>query len=139
LADFLSDAWLAELDVAARAAPAVEGAVPLVVEACVTGGPDGDVAFRLEVSGDEARVLAGPATAPTVTIVTDRETAIALHHGDTNAQRALSAGRLKVHGDLAALGRRADALTALGDVFGPVRAQTSTKESAQKSAKKIGR
>ena len=81
--------------------------------------------FRLEVTDDGARVLVGPAPAPTVTIVTDRETAAALHHGETNAQRALATGRLKVHGDLATFGRRSDALSALGDVFGPVRARTS--------------
>jgi putative sterol carrier protein len=123
--EFLSEAWLAQLDDAARAAPAVAGAGQVIVEARVTSATEADVTFRLEVTDDGARVLVGPARAPTVTVVTDRETATALHHGETNAQRALAAGRLKVHGDLASFGRRSDALSALGDVFSPVRAQTS--------------
>jgi hypothetical protein len=125
VAEFLSEAWLADLDDAARAAPAVAGTGQLVVEARVTSATEGDVTFRLEVTDDGARILVGPAPAPTLIIVADRDTATALHHGETNAQRALAAGRLKVHGDLAMFGRRSDALSALGDVFGPVRAQTS--------------
>lgn len=127
VAEFLSDAWLAALDAAARRAPRAEGTHALVVEARVAGGPDGEVAFHLEVGSGGTRVIGGRAAAPTVTLATDRETAMALHRGETNAQRALATGRLEVTGDLAALGRRSDALSALGDVFGPVRARTSAE------------
>ena len=120
-------------------APAVEGAEPLVVEARVTGGPDGDLDVPARGHGRRrtGRGRSGDGSRPCPSC-TDRETACALHHGDTNAQQALAAGRLKVHGDLAALGGRSDALAALGDVFGPVRARTSTTGSAEESARKSG-
>lgn len=124
MSEFLSEAWLAALDEAAHRAPRVDAAEPLVVQAFVTGGPSGAVTFHLDVGPAGTRVVAGPAAAPTVTIVTDHETATALHRGETNAQRALVAGRLEVSGDLAVLGRRSEVLGVLGDLFGTVRAQT---------------
>lgn len=126
VAEFLSEAWFRALDEAARRAPAVRDG-DLVFEARVGGGPGGDVTFHLEVTSAGARLVRGTASAPTVIIETDRETAAALHRGETNAQRALAAGRLEVHGDLAALARRSDVLAAMGDVFGPVRARTAAE------------
>jgi hypothetical protein len=125
VADFLSEAWLAELDDAARSGPTVEVRDRLVVEARVTDGPDGDVVFHLEVSNAGTRVHRGAADAASIVVETDHETATALHHGATNAQRALMAGRLSVRGDLGTLGRSSDAVAALGDVFGPVRLETT--------------
>ncbi len=120
-AEFLSDEWIAALDDRARrsAALASTGATrPFSVEVRVTGAPDGPIVFRLDADGTEARVRRGPAAAPTLIVTTDADTAAALGAATTNAQRALAAGRLTVRGSVGALAARADALAAVGDLFG---------------------
>ena len=67
----------------------------------------------------------GDAEAPDVSFATDRETAAGIARGETNAQRALAAGRLRVHGNIETLVARAAAFVALEDVFAAVRAGTT--------------
>ena len=55
----------------------------------------------------------------------DRATAEALVRGRLGAQDALLVGRLRVHGDMAALLRAAPALSVLEDLFASVRADTT--------------
>jgi hypothetical protein len=127
MAEFLSAEWLLELDRAARASDVLAeiGESPLVVEQRVHDAPGGEVAYHVIIDEHGARVIAGRATAPDVTLSTDFEMAAALHRGDTNAQQALTAGRLKVGGRIAKFVRRSDAFDALNDVFASVRTTTT--------------
>ena len=60
---------------------------------------------------------------------TELATARDLALGQVNAQHALARGRLRLSGSVEALLERADALRALDDVFGTVRAQTTFSSS----------
>jgi hypothetical protein len=128
VAVFLSDEWVRELDAAARVSTrvadlAVEG--PVVVEEHVTNGPHGEARFHVVLDARGMRFNTGPAAQPDLTITIDYETAVALQRGETNAQHSLVSGRMKLRGDLGRLVRRADALSALGDVFASVRGATT--------------
>lgn len=127
MAEFLSPAWLTELDDAARSSEhvAFPGDEPLALEHEVRGSPHGDVRYHVSVDTSGTRFRQGPAAAPTLTVVTDYATAVALQRGEINAQRAIVMGAAKVRGDLAALVRHAEALSAIGDVFANVRAATT--------------
>lgn len=88
--------------------------------------PDhGEITYHVVIEPAGARVAAGPAAgpaaAPDVTIITDYETARALHAGEQTAQAALAAGRYKVRGRLVSLRTLAE----LEDVFAAVRARTT--------------
>ncbi len=125
MAEFLSPEWMEELDDAARASAtlaAIEG--PLVVEQRVTGTTHGDRCYHLLLGDGPARVVPGAASSPDLVLSTDYDTARAIHEGVENAQRALSAGRLRVHGNLDAVLDRVDALSVLDDVFADVRSRT---------------
>jgi hypothetical protein len=131
--EFLSDAWLAALDDAARAAgplPALaaisrEGDTPFVLEQGVRDGDDGEIRYQVEFAASGLRVRADDRREPDVTFATDRATAAALSRGETNAQRALADGHFQVRGDIEGLVARSDALVALDDVFAAVRARTT--------------
>ena len=128
MAEFLSEAWLDELDTAARESPVLAElgrSAPLVIEQRVTGTPYGEVTYHVIIDQEGARVVAGRAPAPQIALETDFVTASAMHRGDINAQRALNAGMLKISGAAAALIGRGDTLGALTDVFATVRATTT--------------
>jgi hypothetical protein len=126
--EFLSREWLAALDDAARGSDrlaSLAGGGVFVIEQRVTGGPAGEVAYQVVLDGDGGRVVSGAANAPDVIVLTDYATGLALHRGETNAQHAFAAGRMKVRGEIGRLLDRADALRALDDVFASVRARTT--------------
>ena len=52
------------------------------------------------------------------------ETAAGLAQGTLNAQRALTSGRLKLRGEVDRLAAASGALAGLGDMLGPLRADT---------------
>jgi hypothetical protein len=127
VAEFLSDAWIEELDQAARDAPslaAIGAERPLVVEQRVRRGRE-EVVYSLCFTADGARVTAGPAESPHVVVRTDASTARALQQGTMNAQQAAVAGHLKIQGQAEHLRAAGDALRAAGDVFESVRASTT--------------
>jgi hypothetical protein len=133
VARFLSPEWLAEVDSALRTSPAVRvlaRAGPLTVEQRVTGAPDGDVAYHLTVDDAGARVRPGSAPRADVVLVVDYPAACALHDGTDNAQGALAAGRLALQGNPEAVLARSEALAALDDALGAVRARTTFPEPA---------
>lgn len=124
---FLSPGWLAALDEAARGDAALAQAtedVDLVVEQRVTGTPDGEVVYHVELRHGRAAVVAGPASRPSVRFTQDHATARAIAAGTESAQRAFMAGQVQVGGDLRALLDHQEALAALGDVFAGVRSRT---------------
>ena len=123
MAAFLSEAWIAALDRAARAAPelaAVAADAPLVIEQRVRRGHH-DVVYALTFDSSGARVDPGPASAPDIVLVTDAATARALQRGTMNAQQAAITGRLKLQGDVERLRAAGEALRAIGDVFRDLR------------------
>jgi len=128
VAEFLSDEWIAALHAAALDAPpgnpTADGV--LVVEPVVRGVPGrGEVRYRVTCDTVVRAVTAPPdRTRPDVRIETDYPTAVALARGETNAQAALAAGKLRISGDVARLAAHAGALARLGDLFGAVRAGT---------------
>jgi SCP-2 sterol transfer family len=122
LAGFLTDAWLDDLEAAARAAK-VASAVHLVLQQIVPDGPDGhEVAYALVVADGRLRVERGRVGAADLTFTQDRATAEAIHRGDLSAQAAFMQGRLRLGGDLRAVIDRAGELGAIDDVLRSVRA-----------------
>lgn len=127
---YLSPAWVAALDHAARADSALADAtrdVALVVEQRVTGAPAGDVTYHVVFDHGSVSVGPGPAgeeAAPLVRFTLDHETALDIARGTGSAQRAFMAGTLQVGGDLRVLLEHQQALSALHDVFAAVRDQT---------------
>ena len=71
----------------------------------------GDRRYYVVVDGDDVSVHEGEAEAPTLTFTSDRETADAVRDGTLSAQAAFMAGRLRIGGDLSALGEAADAVS----------------------------
>jgi hypothetical protein len=128
MAEFLTAEWLQELDIAARASAGLAELgrqSPFVVEQHVHDAPRGDVTYHVIIDEHGARVHSGSATTPDVVLSTDFATASAMHRGDTNAQQALIAGKLKVGGTVDRLARRREAFEALADVFASVRTTTT--------------
>jgi alkyl sulfatase BDS1-like metallo-beta-lactamase superfamily hydrolase len=100
VAAFLSDAWIAALDDAARHIEG--GGEPLVIQQVVTDG-DGEVTWHVALGPDGVRVRPGRADAADVTFTQDRETAEAIARGELSAATALTAGQLVVQGAAARL------------------------------------
>jgi len=127
--DFLSPAWIAELDRAARASSAAR-ALPLegtlVIEQRIYDVPRaGMVVFHLRLGSEGLAVMDGAAVSPDAVFTTDYAEARAIHEGHANAQHALADGRLKIRGDLRRLLDESDTLRRLDDVFASVRATTT--------------
>jgi putative sterol carrier protein len=124
MAEFLSLAWVDELDRVARALPDGDGPVaPLVVEQEITG-PRGTARYQVHVSAAEVSVHAGAPTAADVVLVTDLATAVELHTGTVRAQDALAEGRIKVRGRPEVLRACAPRLAQLAAATGALRATT---------------
>lgn len=124
---FLSPDWLAALDAAAQADPALAAAthgVTLVVEQRISDTPTGDVCFHVTFDDGRVTVTPGRATTTSVSFSQDYATARAIADGSESAQRAFMTGKLRVGGDLRTLLEHQEAMTALDDVFATVRAQT---------------
>jgi len=125
--EFLSPAWVAELDAALRAsalrAEAQDRALVYQLEA---HGDDGTVRIHhLTIGPDGARAVDGSAAAPDLVLVTDADTALALHRNDCNAQAAIASGRLRIRGDLEAFSHHASTIASLGDLFATLRIATT--------------
>lgn len=133
MAEFLSAAWIAELDHAARAADGLALADgELVIEQVVRGRPGGDVRYRVRLGPDGARVATTAGGGADLTLLTDAATARSLHEGRVRAQDALATGALKVQGRPEVLARRADLLARLDVAFAPVRARTTFPDAARR-------
>jgi hypothetical protein len=131
MAEFLSAAWIAELDDAARAATGLH--LPdgeLVLEQVVRGLPGGDVRYRVHVGPTGARVTTDADVEADLTLLTDAGTARLLHEGRARAQDALATGSLKVQGRPEVLAKRAPLLARLDAAFAPVRRRTTFPEAA---------
>lgn len=125
MAEFLSDAWLADLARAAIAATAPTG-VALVVQMLVEDGAGGDsIAYAVGMAGGVITVTPGRVHDADLTLTQDRATAAAIARGEMSAQVAFMSGRLRIGGDLRGVLEHAGALAAMADIFAEVRDDTT--------------
>jgi putative sterol carrier protein len=123
VARFLSDAWLAALEAAARVARP-PGDLSLVVQEVVLHDRGDETAYAIRIGGGTVEVERGRAADADVTFTQDRATAAAIASGALSAQSAFMAGRLRVGGDLRSVLERAQDLAALEDLFASTRSET---------------
>jgi hypothetical protein len=122
--EFLSDAWIAELDAAARVANDLAADPPIVLETLVHRS-DGDRGYQVHFAADGATVTGPGESLADVVLVTDAATAWALHEGALRAQDAFACGALKVRGRPELLGTHAELLAALERAWAPLRSATT--------------
>ena len=131
MAEFLSAAWIAELDAAARAAADLVVDAPLVVEQVVDDGAGVTVRYQVRIGPAGASVSGDTGAPADVVLVTDRATAWAMHGGRLRAQDAFARGALKVRGRPELLAGRAELFARLDRAFAPVRAGTTLSNDAR--------
>ena len=90
----------------------------------VTGGPEGDVTYHLQVGDGHATFGAGAAEPEDVRFEQDWETATAVATDKLNAQQAFITGRIRLYGDQEKLLANTPVFAALDEVFGAVRTFT---------------
>jgi hypothetical protein len=114
MAEFLSERWFAELATTLQATVVGHrGGMVLALGQIVTGTPAGEVAFTVRLGGGEPGVLRRDGTGSAdVILVADLAAARAIAAG-RSAGELLAEGRIKVRGDLNALLRASEELTAL--------------------------
>jgi hypothetical protein len=123
---FLSPAWIAALDEAARANEHLRATPvdpPLVLEQVVTGD-EADVAYRIVFDTDGAHVESGADAESTVRLITDATTARAIARGEGAALQAFLDGTIRIEGQVGRLLEQRDLFARLDDVFAGVRAAT---------------
>lgn len=113
--DFLSPEWIDALDARARTTDALADVAdgPVVIEQRVRTAA-GEVAYHLVLGPGPARVVAGRAVAPDLTLVTTDDAARRIRDGVANAQACLADGTLRLRGNPEVLTRRADVLAGAG-------------------------
>ncbi len=136
MAEFLSPAWISELDDAARASDdLVRFDGPLVLEQIVQcGSARPDVRYQIRIERGRACVVdVGGADddqraddqQADIVLLTDVATARALHTGARRTQDALAAGALKIRGNPDVLVRHRELLGVLDRAFATARARTT--------------
>lgn len=123
MAEFLTDAWLADMDAAATVT--MPDDLHLVVQQVVLDDRGRETAYAIRIGGGRASVTPGRVDDADVTFTQDRSTATAIAQGELSAQMAFMAGRLRVGGDLRGVMDRTQQLVELGDLFASARADTS--------------
>ncbi len=124
MAEFLSDAWVAELDAAAHDVQ-LPAELSIVVQQVVLADRGEASEYTIRIDGGGASVTRGRVPDADVVFTQDRGTAEAIAKGELSAQAAFLAGRLRVGGDVRQLIDRARELQVLDDVFGRARAATT--------------
>lgn len=122
--EFLTDAWVAELDAAARDVR-LPADLSIVVQQVVLADRGEASEYTVRIADGRASVTRGRADDAHVVFTQDRPTAAAIAKGELSAQAAFLAGRLRVGGDVRQVIDRARDLQVLDDVFGPTRAVTT--------------
>ena len=123
MAQFLSDAWLSELDAAARTANPPSD-MSLVIQQVVVGDPEPEVAYALRIRDGAMSVAVGRVEDADVTFTQDRDTARSIAEGSLSAQAAFMSGKLRMGGDLRDVLERSTGVVDLDDLFASVRAST---------------
>jgi len=124
---YLSLDWLDALTQEVAASDALREAADgreLGVTQVVSGGPEEEVTYHLQVRGGEAGLGTGPADPEDVRFVQDWDTAVGVATGALNAQEALIGGRILLTGDQQKLVESQPVFRALDVVFAAVRKHT---------------
>jgi hypothetical protein len=87
----------------------------------VTGGPEGDVTYHLQIVDGQASFGPGAAFPEDVRFEQDWETATAVATDKLNAQQAFITGRIRLYGDQEKLVASTPVFAALDAVFSTVR------------------
>jgi putative sterol carrier protein len=124
VAEFLSDAWIADLDRAARAAE-VSGTLRLAVQQVVLDDRGVETTYVVRIRDGRVAVEPGRSDDVDITVTQDRATAAEIARGDLSAQTAFMSGRLRIGGDLREVTDRARELAAIADIFASARAATA--------------
>lgn len=124
MAEFLSDAWLADLAAAAEGVT-VGDDVRLVIQQVVLVGRGQEIAYALRIADGTVRVEAGRVDDADVSFTQDRATAAAIAQGELGAQVAFLAGRIRLGGDPHRVVDASRELGAVTDLFADVRATTT--------------
>jgi hypothetical protein len=124
---YLSLAWIRELtrevaDSEALTELARDHAIG--VTQVVTGGPEGDVTYHLQVGDGAATFGAGAADPEDVKMEQDWATAVGIATGAANAQDAFINGKIRLFGDQQALMVAQPVFGALDHIFSTVRERT---------------
>ena len=126
---YLSPEWFSAAN--AAAASRRLDSVDLVLLQVITGGPEGDVRYRVSIEGGHITLSAdsadhaGAAEHADATFTEDYSTAVAVFRGELSPQDALTQGRVRVAGNMAAIVAHQPALAELGAVFDDMRAATT--------------
>jgi len=124
---YLSLAWIRELTSEVAASDTLRDLADdhrIGVTQVVTGGPEGDVTYHLQVADGEAHFGAGPADPEDVRMQQDWATAVAVATGAMNAQEAFITGKILLFGDRQRLMDAQPIFGALDSVFSNVRERT---------------
>lgn len=97
MTEFLSDAWIAQLDASYADSP---GSAPETVTVQYVVTADAGVrSYHLVMGPDRDRAIAGQAESPDVTFSMDEATAKAISSGELSTEEAFITGRLDIDGD----------------------------------------
>ena len=124
---YLSLDWIVALGDEVEHSDAVQEAAAgrhLAVTQVVTGGPEGDVIYHLDVDDGRCGSGPGPADDEQVRFVQDWDTAVAVATGTMNAQEAFIGGRIKLVGDQQLIMDAVPVFAALDGVFSKLRERT---------------
>lgn len=119
---FLSPEWLAQLT--ALAGGDDVGPTAILVQHVVTDGPDGDIAFLLEIDGGRVRARLGRDDCAVVTLTESWDTAVHLHRGELTAREAFLGGLIRIRGDVRQVPQAASGLSSLGPAIATLRKST---------------
>jgi putative sterol carrier protein len=106
VAKFLSEEFMTEASGTLSTNPGFQNAisnVELGVQFNVTDGPDGDVAYYLDIADGDASMVLGELDGADVTLTSTYETFVGISKGELNTQMAFMTGKLKVSGNMAKL------------------------------------
>lgn len=116
---FLSPEWLEQLTALAGGEAVGPGAAS--VQQLVKDGPDGDIAFVLQVEGNRVRARPGKEPGAVVTLIESWDTAVRLHRGELTAREAFMGGLIRVRGDVRRMVEIAAGLSSLGPALTSLR------------------
>ena len=124
---YLSLEWIDALTHAVasnEAIAAIAGEHTVGITQTVTGGPEGDVTYHLQVADGRASFGPGAAFPEDVRFEQDWETATAVATDKLNAQQAFITGRIRLYGNQEKLVVSTPVFAALDQVFSTVRTFT---------------
>jgi alkyl sulfatase BDS1-like metallo-beta-lactamase superfamily hydrolase len=125
VAEYLSAEWFEEVRQGLGPAEPDEGAPDIVLRQVVTGTPEGDVSYQIEIRAGHASLVPGATGDADMTFTSDYSTAVAIARGRLSTQAALLEGRIRVSGNPVSLAAHPAAFGDLDPLPERVRAETT--------------